>query len=271
MLLSSTIIHLVLGDLDLAGTPDLTGPPGCDETDLPTGRGSPLDGRWVTNMLMVTTTMGMLDGVHGHTAHLRPAVTLGLVLVVGTTGLQHGLVNTSTSGDDTDHRAVSGWDDFLGARWQLDSALLGVGVMRHHSGVVSGSLSDSATVTSFLLKRAHNGSLRHGAYWQDVSNEQSGLLSGIDELAGVHALGGHHGLGAELVAVWVAEADLGERRTSARVVDDVLDDALDVTMTLGVIYSAQTSRSLAVVSVGLEHRPGSLTLSSDDTTHCKLV
>merc|ERR1719422_2049371 len=90
MLFSSPIIRLVLGDLDLAGTPDLTSPPGGDETDLPTGRGSPLDGRWVTDMLMVTTTVGMLDGVHGHTSDLGPAVPLAISTLWGPVAVGDG-------------------------------------------------------------------------------------------------------------------------------------------------------------------------------------
>ena len=58
-------------------------------------------------MLMVTTTVGMLNGVHGNTSNLGPAVTLHFVFVVCPTGLQHGLVNTTTSGDNSDHGAIS--------------------------------------------------------------------------------------------------------------------------------------------------------------------
>lgn len=43
----------------------------------------------------------MFTYVHSHTTDTWPAVPLGLVLVVGTTGLQDGLVNTSTSSNDT--------------------------------------------------------------------------------------------------------------------------------------------------------------------------
>lgn len=39
--------------------------------------------------------------VHGHTTDTRPAVPLGLVLVVSTTGLQDGLVNTTTTSNNT--------------------------------------------------------------------------------------------------------------------------------------------------------------------------
>merc|ERR1739840_44487 len=44
---------------------------------------------------MVTTTVGMLHGVHGNTTNLGPAVPL--VFVVSTTSLQDGLVDTSTT------------------------------------------------------------------------------------------------------------------------------------------------------------------------------
>ena len=64
-------------------------------------------------MLMVTTTVGMLDGIHSHTANLGPAVTLDLELVVGASGLQHGLVDTTAAGDEADHGAVRRGDDLF--------------------------------------------------------------------------------------------------------------------------------------------------------------
>ena len=77
----------------------------------------------VTDVLMFTTTVGMLDGVHGMNrwkggreggrerererrrlgTYLGPLVTLDAVLVVGAAGLKQGLVRTSTAGDDADH------------------------------------------------------------------------------------------------------------------------------------------------------------------------
>merc|ERR1719220_1635355 len=39
-------------------------------------------------MLMVTTTVRMLNRVHRHTSDNRPALPLGLELVVSTAGLQ---------------------------------------------------------------------------------------------------------------------------------------------------------------------------------------
>ena len=62
----------------LLATSDSAGSSGGDETDLLTSGGTSLDGRSLSDVLMVTTTVGMFDGVHGHTSDLRPAVPLDL-------------------------------------------------------------------------------------------------------------------------------------------------------------------------------------------------
>ena len=69
---------LFLGEPLLASTSDETSSAGGDETDLSTRGGRPLDGTGRANMLMVTTTVGMLHGVHSHTSHSGPAVPLDL-------------------------------------------------------------------------------------------------------------------------------------------------------------------------------------------------
>merc|ERR1719450_1668822 len=66
-------------------------------------------------MLMVTTTVGMLDGVHGHTSDLGPAVPLDAVLVVSAAGLEHGLVAPTATSDDADDGPVLAWVELLDA------------------------------------------------------------------------------------------------------------------------------------------------------------
>ncbi len=58
--------------------PDPAGPPGGDETDLLTGRAATANCGGLANVLVVTTTMGMLHGVHGHTTHLETLNALDL-------------------------------------------------------------------------------------------------------------------------------------------------------------------------------------------------
>lgn len=171
---------------------------------------------------MVTTTVGMLHGVHGHTTHLRPAVALHLVLVVGTTGLQDGLVDTTAAGDDANHGAVGRGHDLLGAGWQLDTGLLGVLVVGNHGGVVARGAGQTATITGLLLQVADDGTLGHLAEGHHVADLKGGLAAAVHELAGVHALGGDEQLLADLVAVGVAEVDDGQRSATAGIVDDVL-------------------------------------------------
>lgn len=125
-------------------------------------------------MLVVTTTVGMVDRVHGHTTNLGPCVTLGLVLVVRVTGLEHGLVNTATTGDDADHAASSGGHGLLGARGQLDLGGVLVGVVGDDGGVVARAASEDAAVTGLALNVADDGTLRELAKREDVANVQLG-------------------------------------------------------------------------------------------------
>ncbi len=80
----------------------------------------------MADMLMVTTTVGVLNGVHGNTSDLGPAVTLDLVLVVVVTGLQNGLISSATTSDDTNSGAGVRLNDLLGTRWQGEAGLVGV-------------------------------------------------------------------------------------------------------------------------------------------------
>ena len=78
------------------------------------------------------------------------------------------------------------------------------------------------------------------------------FLSAVDILAGVEALGGDHQLLLDAIFVAVAEGDNGERCTSARIVNDLLDDTLDVAVSLGVVHGAQLGGALAVERMRLE-------------------
>lgn len=155
--------------------------------------------------------------------------------MLGARSLKERLVGTSTTGDDTNHTTGGALDDLLGARWELDTGLALVGVVANDGDVVARSSSERTTVTLLLLDVGDDGTLRAGAEGKDVADVEGGVLAGVDELAGVHALVGNEGLGVELEAVGVAENDLGERSTTAGVVDDLLYDTADVAMLLGEV------------------------------------
>lgn len=93
------------------------------------------------------------------------------------------------------------------------------------------------------------------------------LLPAVDELPGVHALHGHDELVVPLELVGVLELDLGQGRSPSGLVDDVLDDALDVSVALGVVELAELHGTLAEAGVGGEDTSLTLPLSTDNLTH----
>ena len=78
-------------------------------------------------MLLVTSTMRMVHGVHGHTSNSGPgALSLCLHLVVDVSGLADGLVSSSTSSDNADHGSAVARDGPSASTGQSHSGLLSV-------------------------------------------------------------------------------------------------------------------------------------------------
>jgi len=212
-----------------AGTTDLTGSSGGDETGLLTRWASSGHGRWVTNVLLVTTTVWMVDWVHGDTTDTWPSVSLGLVLPVGVTGLKKWLIGSLSTSDNTDHSSALALNGLSNTGWELQSGLgTVIGVTDNDSGGTGGS-GEGATVTVLGLTVGDNGTLWHSINWQDVANSESSFLSSVDIHSCVHSFNSNEILSALLVLVLVSEHHLSKRGTSASVVNDVSDDTSHVT------------------------------------------
>merc|ERR1719468_1124684 len=194
---SYSLLVILVEDLS---SPDPTSPSGSNKTDLLTGAGAPPHGGSLTDMLVVTSSVGMLNRVHSNTTNLGPAVPLHFVFVVSTTSLQDRLVNTSTTGDQTDHGSVGGGDDLLGAGGQLDPGPVGVWVVGNHGGVVAAGPSELPAVSGLLL---------------EVADGQLRLLATVHELSGVHTFGGDEELLLDLVSVGITEVDDSKRGATA--------------------------------------------------------
>ena len=192
-------------------------------------------------MLMVTTTVNVINRIHSHTTSSGPRISLDAVFVEGTPGLQDRFIDTSASSDDTDHSSRSAGNNLLCARRELQSGLSLIGIMSNDDDIVSRCASQGTAVADLLLDVGYDGSLGHGAQGEDVADGQVSLLAGVDELASVHSLVGDEGFCAEFVAVRITEGDFGERRTSAGVVENLLDDATEVAVSLSVLPSSASS------------------------------
>jgi hypothetical protein len=192
----------------------------------------------------------VIDGVHGNTTSLGPRVALDSELVLGARSLEQGLVGTATTGDDTNHTTGGVLDDLLGTGGELDTGLAILGVVANDGNVVTGGTAERTTVTGLLLDVGDDGTLGHGGEGKDVSDGELGVLTGVDELAGVHALVGDEGLGHHLELVGVAELDLGEGSTTTGIVNDLLDNTTGVSVTLSEVESAELGGGLVQAGVG---------------------
>uniref|UniRef100_A0A7G3AG34 Putative conserved secreted protein n=1 Tax=Lutzomyia longipalpis TaxID=7200 RepID=A0A7G3AG34_LUTLO len=262
-------MHLLAGVLLLISltTANPSGTPGSDETDLATSGGASLDGGRLTDVLMITTTVGMLNGIHGNTTNLGPGVPLHLVLVVRTASLEDGLVDPSATCHNTHHGAIGGREDLLGATWELHTGLLRVRIVGNHGGVVSGRARQTATITGLLLQIAHNGTFGHLTHGHHVSNLQISLAATVHKLSGVHTLSSNEELLPDLVAIGIAEVHDGQWGTTTRIMDNILHDSLEVAMSLREVQLTELSGPLSLCGVCNKHRSRSFTLCTNYTSH----
>jgi len=165
---------VVLDEGDLATTADDTSTSGGDKTDLLTARSVSPGGSGVTHVLMVTTTVRMLDGVHRNTSHDRPVTLLGVGPVVGFVGLEHGLVSSGSTSDNTDHASAATKEGLADAGRESDSGLLAVFGVTDDDGGGAGGAGEAAAVTELSLDVGDNGALRHHIDGEDVADGERG-------------------------------------------------------------------------------------------------
>jgi len=218
-------------------------------------------------MLMVTTTVGMFDGVHGNTSDVRPTVSLNSIFVVSSASFQHRFVLSSTTSDDTDHSSVGRFVQLLHARGKLDSGLAGIWVVGNDGNISTRSFGDLTSVTTFLFQRTGDNTFRHGANWQTVTNRKLGFLTAMDKLTSADTFGANDGFSSLSVFVWIVEDDSGKGSTSAWIVDDVLDETLDETVFFSIIEGSHFSGTLTFAGDGSKDGASALSLSSNDSTH----
>ena len=142
----------------------------------------------MSDVLVVATTVGVINGVHCDTTNLGPLVTLGPVLVAGTAGLGDGLVHTASTGDDADHGTAVRAHGLARAGGELDTGQVLIGNMRDDSDIIPRSTSELATVSGLALQVADDSTFGHRADGEDVADVELCLLTAVHVLTGVHTL-----------------------------------------------------------------------------------
>lgn len=121
-------------------------------------------------MLLVTTTVGMVDGVHGDTSNLGPAVSLRLVLVEGGAGSKEGLVGSLATGNHTNHTSACAEDGLSHTGGESDSGLLTILGMTDDDSGGTGGTGEGATISELGLNIGDDGAFGHGVDGQDVAD-----------------------------------------------------------------------------------------------------
>ena len=260
------LLLLLDEELLLATTKD-TGTAGGDKTGLGTSGGITSDGSGVTNVLMVTTTVRMLDGVHRGTADLGPGVALDLVLVEVVTGLEDGFVEATATSGDTDHGTVGGADGLTGTGRKTDTGLLAIFGVTDDDAGSTGGLGDVGAITGLGLQVADDGTFGHLSDGNDVTDGELSLGTEVDEHTGVETFASNHQLLAELESVGITEDHACEGSTTTRVMDNLLHQTADVPVTFGIVEGAKLRSSLAVLGDRAEDGTLTLSLTADNATH----
>jgi len=209
---------------------------------------------------MVTTSEGMVNGVHDDRGNDGPHLPLGLEHPELLTGLQDGLFVTASAADDSDHSAGISIDSLTNARGQFYSGGLTVLALADDGGVGSGGSGELAGVAFLGLNVADESTFGNSANGQDVSDGELGLGAAIDVLSSVHAFSSEIKFFDGFVAVGVAELDSGQGSASSRVVEDFSDDAADVAVSFGEIETSESSGADTVESAGLVNGAFGVTL-----------
>lgn len=161
---------------DLLGTSDEASSAGGNETDLVASGGAAGHGRGVTDVLVVTTTVRMLDRVHGDTSDARPVVSLRLGLVPAVDSLEERLVLPLATGANADHGSADALDGLPLAGRELDSRGLAVVGVTDDDGGGAGSSGEGAAVTLLGLDVSDDGTLRHLVDGENVANGEGSFI-----------------------------------------------------------------------------------------------
>lgn len=118
-------IRLILSLVSLGGSgSSLSSKSSCspcsNKTDLLARRSITPDCTCMSNVLVVTSSVRMLNWVHSHTTNLRPAVPLHSEFVVCITSLEHWLFSPTTTGNLPNHCPAATWHNLLRTRRKLD-------------------------------------------------------------------------------------------------------------------------------------------------------
>jgi len=203
-------------------------------------------------VLLVTTTERMVNWIHGNTSNSRPSLSESLHLVVNSTSLQDGLINSFSGSNETNHSSSLTGEGLSGTRRKLNSGLAKIFGMTDDDSRGTGSSGELTLITGLVFNIADLGTFGDLVDGEDVTSSQGSFVASIDELTSVHSFNGDEMVVLESVLIGVSEDDLSKGSTTAGIVEDLSDDTLNVTISFSEIESSESSGGDSVMLVRFE-------------------
>jgi len=252
LLLSLVSCLFIIESLDVSASSNGTSSSGGNKTDLSTRGSISADGGRNTDVLLVTTTEGMVNGIHGNSSNSRPSLSESLHLVVNSTSLKDRLIDSFSGGNQTNHGSGVTSEGLSGTRGKLDSGLAEIIGVTDDGGRSSGASGQFTLITRGGFDVTDGSTFGDLVDGEDVTGGEGSFMSAVNVLTGVHSFSSQEVSSLESILIGVSEDDLGEGSTTAGIVEDLSDDALNVTILFSEIENSESSRSDSVVLMGLE-------------------
>lgn len=232
--------------LDCFGTSDETCSSSGNETDLLTRGGISMNCAWFSQMLMVTTTMRMVNGVHSNTSYLRESFSESLELVEQHTGLHDRLFISASSGDDPNGGSAGSWDGFSRSRGQSDSRPCSVFWVTDDRRVGSRASRVRTFISNSRFDITNGCSFRNSIDWENIADGHGSLPPAEQVLPGVCSFRSQEVFCSMFVSVRVSEVNFQEGSSSSWIMHD------------GSYYTFNISLSFCIVQVTIARRCDSL-------------
>ena len=150
-------------------TSDETSSSGGNETDFLTGWGESANGSWFTQVLVVTTSVRMVDGVHSNTSNLWESLSESLELVEKNTSFHDWFFVSSSTGNDTDGSSAEAWNGFSGTWGKSDSGFSSIIRVSDNGGISSWTSWISSFISNGRFDVANGGTFWNSVDWENVT------------------------------------------------------------------------------------------------------
>jgi len=208
------------------------------------------------NSLVVSTTVWVVNRVHGDTRNVRVELTTGLGLVVGCTGRSHWHLVSAVAGEYTDGGSAVGWKFLQSAGWHADTDHV-ANAGFDHAGVASGA-SDLTAIARAKFEVVDRRTFRDVAQFGDVAGAEGHVVADGDLASDGDAFGS-----SDQGRVAVRRLDASERSAVNGAVNQLGDLAHHVLVAWHAVLSGEPVAGHAVAW------RGTFALCTNSLTHGK--